>query len=43
MFNVPTITIDFDTPCKWCGKAGACANGLCLKCNTKRLKKARER
>ena len=26
--------------CKACGKKGACQNGLCLPCNTKRLKKS---
>ena len=38
--EIPTITIDFDAKCKACGKKGACQNGLCLPCNTKRLKKS---
>jgi len=38
--EIPMITIDFDQKCKWCGKKGACQNGLCLPCNTKRLKKS---
>ncbi len=31
------ITIDMDAKCRRCGHLGACNNGYCLKCNTKRL------
>ena len=36
-----TITIDLDRPCRSCGRRGACGNGLCLPCNTARMKAAR--
>jgi len=36
--EIPTIAIDFDKKCKACGKQGVCQNGLCLPCNTKRVK-----
>lgn len=33
----PTISIDMDQACSKCGKSGACANGVCLACNAKRI------
>ena len=34
---IPTLTIDFDVPCKECGKGGATPCGLCLACATKAM------
>ena len=39
MTEIPTIIIDMDKKCSTCGKAGACQNGLCLKCISKKIKK----
>jgi hypothetical protein len=35
--ETPTITIDTDKDCSRCGKLGACNNGLCLECISKRI------
>ena len=32
-----TIEINMDKKCSRCGKPGACQNGLCLDCITKRV------
>ena len=32
-----TINIDLGKKCSNCGKSGACDNGLCLKCISKKL------
>jgi len=37
MKNIPTINIDMDKKCEKCGAGGACQNGLCMKCNARRL------
>lgn len=39
MAKIPDITIDMDRRCTKCGVLGACGNGLCLPCNTARLKR----
>lgn len=36
---IPTITINTDRKCKRCGYDGVCENGLCLACNTDRIKR----
>ena len=35
--KIPTIEIDMDKKCSDCGKGGACQNGLCLSCVSKRI------
>ncbi|MFH1953144.1 MAG: hypothetical protein ABIL06_16190 [Pseudomonadota bacterium] len=37
MKETPTIEINMDKACLDCGKMGACQNGLCLSCITKRI------
>jgi len=37
MSNSITITIDMDKKCAECGKGGAVASGICIKCTTKAI------
>ena len=40
---IPTITIDFDQPCRKCGHKGAMASGLCIECAAKEIQAEVER
>lgn len=35
--NIPTITINLDAKCAECGRGGAAASGICLRCTSKAL------
>ena len=41
--ETPTITIDMDAKCPFCGKMGAVNNGICMKCALKILKHGKRR